>query len=105
MFCTKPSRYGEIRVITFLFSTTYQIGVIRSNCIDCLDRTNIVHFFIGKYALGHQVCVNYNADIIKLFALGILESPHLVDQSAIVKGLMHMYEELGDKIALQVCYC
>lgn len=32
-----------------------QSGVLRTNCIDCLDRTNIAQFFLGKYALGMQV--------------------------------------------------
>ncbi|RKO83671.1 SacI homology domain-containing protein, partial [Blyttiomyces helicus] len=31
-----------------------QNGVVRTNCIDCLDRTNAAQFVIGKCALGHQ---------------------------------------------------
>ncbi|WUR02265.1 phosphoinositide phosphatase SAC1 (SAC1) [Vairimorpha necatrix] len=27
----------------------YQKGVIRTNCIDCLDRTNLVQYYIGRY--------------------------------------------------------
>ncbi|KAF3066547.1 Polyphosphoinositide phosphatase [Daldinia childiae] len=42
--------------------TSVQNGVARTNCIDCLDRTNAAQFVIGKRALGHQ-----------LHALGILE--------------------------------
>jgi hypothetical protein len=67
-----------------------QGGVIRTNCIDCLDRTNIVQFFIGKYALGQQ-----------LHALQILDTPHLVYHSNVVRALMELYDSLGDKIALQ----
>ena len=32
-----------------------QNGVVRTNCIDCLDRTNAAQFVIGKCALGYQV--------------------------------------------------
>lgn len=32
-----------------------QQGVTRTNCIDCLDRTNAAQFVIAKCALGHQV--------------------------------------------------
>lgn len=35
--------------------TREQSGVIRTNCVDCLDRTNLAQFFIGRYALGLQV--------------------------------------------------
>jgi hypothetical protein len=31
-----------------------QAGVVRTNCIDCLDRTNAAQFIIGKCALAHQ---------------------------------------------------
>ena len=33
----------------------WQRGVIRTNCIDCLDRTNTAQFIIGKVALACQV--------------------------------------------------
>lgn len=32
--------------------TTLQCGIIRVNCVDCLDRTNTAQFSIGKCALG-----------------------------------------------------
>jgi len=32
-----------------------QHGVVRTNCVDCLDRTNTAQFAIGKTALGMQV--------------------------------------------------
>ena len=43
-----------------------QTGVLRVNCVDCLDRTNTAQFIAGKRALGHQ-----------LYALGILSEPVL----------------------------
>lgn len=33
----------------------YQNGIIRVNCVDCLDRTNTAQFAIGKCALAYQV--------------------------------------------------
>ena len=32
-----------------------QAGVVRSNCMDCLDRTNIVQSYIGRWALEQQL--------------------------------------------------
>ena len=43
-----------------------QHGVLRVNCVDCLDRTNAAQFAIAKRAFGHQ-----------LYALGLIETPHL----------------------------
>jgi len=46
-----------------IYGSGLQNGVVRTNCIDCLDRTNAAQFIIAKCALGHQVkyhpmCVN-----------------------------------------------
>ena len=43
-----------------------QTGVLRVNCVDCLDRTNTAQYIVGKCALGHQ-----------LYALGVLPEPAL----------------------------
>lgn len=32
-----------------------QTGVVRVNCVDCLDRTNTAMFAVAKCALGYQV--------------------------------------------------
>lgn len=29
--------------------------MLRTNCVDCLDRTNTAQFMVGKCALGYQV--------------------------------------------------
>ena len=34
-----------------------QTGVIRTNCVDCLDRTNNAQCMIGMVALGLQVFI------------------------------------------------
>lgn len=53
-----------------------QNGVARTNCIDCLDRTNAAQFVIGKRALGYQLhalgiisdtCIDYDTDAVNLF--------------------------------------
>ncbi|KAJ3004687.1 phosphatidylinositol-3,5-bisphosphate 5-phosphatase [Thoreauomyces humboldtii] len=67
-----------------------QHGVVRTNCIDCLDRTNAAQFVIGKCALGHQ-----------LYALGVLEHPSVPFDSDAINLLNAMYHDHGDTIALQ----
>lgn len=56
-----------------------QNGVARTNCIDCLDRTNAAQFVIGKRALGHQ-----------LHALGIIEDPSIEYDTDAVNLFTHM---------------
>ncbi|KAI1431716.1 SacI homology domain-containing protein [Xylaria sp. CBS 124048] len=67
-----------------------QNGVARTNCIDCLDRTNAAQFVIGKRALGHQ-----------LHALGILENTSIDYDTDAVNLFTHMYHDHGDTIAVQ----
>ncbi|KAF2667097.1 hypothetical protein BT63DRAFT_458061 [Microthyrium microscopicum] len=67
-----------------------QNGIARTNCIDCLDRTNAAQFVIGKRALGHQ-----------LQALGVIDGPHLEYDSDVVNTFTHMYHAHGDTIAIQ----
>ncbi|KAI1322308.1 SacI homology domain-containing protein [Xylariaceae sp. FL0255] len=67
-----------------------QNGVARTNCIDCLDRTNAAQFVIGKRALGHQ-----------LHALGILEHTSVEYDTDAVNLFTHMYHDHGDTIAVQ----
>ncbi|KAI0974353.1 SacI homology domain-containing protein [Xylaria arbuscula] len=67
-----------------------QNGVARTNCIDCLDRTNAAQFVIGKRALGHQ-----------LHALGILEDTSIEYDTDAVNLFTHMYHDHGDTIAVQ----
>ncbi|KAI0897106.1 SacI homology domain-containing protein [Annulohypoxylon nitens] len=70
--------------------TRVQNGVARTNCIDCLDRTNAAQFVIGKRALGHQ-----------LHALGILEKTIIDYDTDAVNLFTHMYHDHGDTIAVQ----
>ena len=43
-----------------------QAGVLRTNCVDCLDRTNSAQFIVGKCALAYQ-----------LYSLGVLSEPDI----------------------------
>ncbi|XP_025098137.1 polyphosphoinositide phosphatase-like isoform X3 [Pomacea canaliculata] len=67
-----------------------QTGVVRTNCVDCLDRTNTAQFALGKCALAYQ-----------LYALGVLEKPNLDFDTDCVKMLEELYEDHGDTVALQ----
>ena len=53
-----------------------QEGIARTNCIDCLDRTNAAQFVISKRALSYQLhtlgviddnSMDYDTDIINMF--------------------------------------
>lgn len=67
-----------------------QSGVCRTNCIDCLDRTNAAQSVIAKHALGYQ-----------LFALGITDRPRVDYDTDIMDLLTEMYHDHGDTLALQ----
>jgi len=69
-----------------------QHGVLRTNCIDCLDRTNVAQFAAGVSALGRQ-----------LMGLGLAAQPDLDPRSSAASHLMSMYESMGNTLARQVC--
>ncbi|ORY81595.1 SacI homology domain-domain-containing protein [Protomyces lactucae-debilis] len=70
---------------------TMQHGVARTNCIDCLDRTNAAQFVIGKHALS-----------VQLHALGLVNSPADVKYDCdAVSMIIEMFHDHGDTIALQ----
>lgn len=73
-----------------LTETQLQQGICRTNCVDCLDRTNTAQFVIGKRALGHQ-----------LYALGIINDKYLEYDSDVTNILTEMFHDHGDTIALQ----
>jgi hypothetical protein len=73
-----------------LYKPTMQNGVARTNCIDCLDRTNAAQFVIGKRALGYQ-----------LHALGVIENTSIDYDTDAVNLFTHMYHDHGDTIAVQ----
>ncbi|KAL1324884.1 phosphatidylinositol-3-phosphatase SAC1 isoform X1 [Arachis hypogaea] len=68
----------------------YQSGVLRTNCIDCLDRTNVAQYAYGLQALGRQ-----------LHAMGLTDVPKVDPDSSIAAALMDMYQSMGDALAQQ----
>lgn len=81
-FHTGQPSYGEPRRV--------QSGVVRTNCVDCLDRTNVLQFFVGLEVFKQQ-----------LSALGLLREPRLDYDSSVVGFLSEMYDLMGDHLALQ----
>ncbi|KAG7662137.1 FIG4 [[Candida] subhashii] len=74
-----------------LESTQVQTGIIRTNCIDCLDRTNAAQFIIGKEALAHQLrSLNF-----------ISQDQNLDYDSDLINILTEMFHDHGDTIAVQ----
>lgn len=67
-----------------------QKGVLRTNCIDCLDRTNVAQFAYGLAALGRQ-----------LHALGLTEAQKIELHDPLADDLMDFYERMGDTLAIQ----
>lgn len=68
----------------------FQSGVLRTNCIDCLDRTNVAQYAYGLEALGRQ-----------LHAMGLTDKPKVDADSSIAAALMDMYQSMGDALAQQ----
>ncbi|XP_036438187.1 polyphosphoinositide phosphatase isoform X2 [Colossoma macropomum] len=67
-----------------------QTGVLRTNCVDCLDRTNTAQFMVGKCALAYQ-----------LYALGMIDKPKLQFDTDSVRLFEELYEDHGDTLSLQ----
>lgn len=68
----------------------FQSGVLRTNCIDCLDRTNVAQYAYGLAALGRQ-----------LHAMRLADVPKVDPDSSIAAALMDMYLSMGDALAQQ----
>ncbi|CAN1293783.1 Phosphatidylinositol-3-phosphatase SAC1 [Linum perenne] len=68
----------------------FQSGVLRTNCIDCLDRTNVAQYAYGLVALGRQ-----------LHAMNLTDVPKVDPDSSIAAALMDMYQSMGDALAHQ----
>lgn len=68
----------------------FQHGILRTNCIDCLDRTNVAQYAFGLAALGRQM---------QMLGLGSSFRPGWNSSLAIT--MMELYENMGDVLALQ----
>ncbi|XP_044487635.1 phosphoinositide phosphatase SAC2-like isoform X2 [Mangifera indica] len=67
-----------------------QNGVLRTNCIDCLDRTNIAQYAYGLVALGYQLQI-----------LGLIKTAYIGLDDPLAVDLMDIYETMGDTLSLQ----
>mmetsp|Transcript_13018 Transcript_13018/g.26022 ORF Transcript_13018/g.26022 Transcript_13018/m.26022 type:complete len:865 (-) Transcript_13018:1030-3624(-) len=72
------------------YSMRVQTGVLRTNCVDCVDRTNVAQFSFGLLALGEQ-----------LHALGVAPAHALDPRSSMAGVLMRLYETMGDALGNQ----
>lgn len=80
-----------------------QHGVTRTNCIDCLDRTNSAQFMVGACALGHALAatgVTFQRES-SILRSGIRSSSALESNNPLVPKLMELYSVVGDLISLQ----
>lgn len=82
-------RTGDHRA---LVPDSVQAGVLRVNCIDCLDRTNIAQFCFAKVVVTRM-----------LFGMDVIDAPdgNLSEWAGLDKALRDMFVEHGDQIALQ----
>ena len=86
-----------------------QTGIVRTNCVDCLDRTNTAQFVIGKVALGLQLHALGNLKhIFDTFTIqffntisGYITEPPLEYDTDCIRMLEAMFEDHGDTLALQ----
>ena len=67
-----------------------QRGIIRTNCIDSLDRTNF-----GQEMIGYRVA------LMQLKKLGLSDNEHINMNSDLFRSITIMYDEMGDQISMQ----
>lgn len=90
-FFVKETPEGIVdRTFSFEKQSRLQKGVLRTNCIDCLDRTNVAQFAYGLAALYQQ-----------LHLLGIVDVAIIDLDSPLSDEVMDIYEKMGDTLALQ----
>ena len=78
------------RVGMYVEGRRQQCGVLRTNCIDCLDRTNVAQCAAGFIAFGTQ-----------MHEIGAVDAPELDFAASASSLLMDMYQKMGNDLALQ----
>ncbi|XP_074330221.1 phosphoinositide phosphatase SAC2-like [Apium graveolens] len=73
-----------------ILKLSFQNGILRTNCIDCLDRTNVAQFAYGLVAFGRQ-----------LQTLGLQHLPSIDLDTSPTNDLLRLYEMMGDAVAFQ----
>ncbi|OWF37982.1 phosphatidylinositide phosphatase SAC1-like [Mizuhopecten yessoensis] len=85
------NRFGYYMVGNDGVASAYQKGVFRTNCIDCLDRTNVVQGMIAKVVLQQQ-----------LGRLGIIEMGQKIDDFTTFKRMYNnIWADNADCISKQ----
>ena len=79
---------NEGRHTTRTVTHKLQEGILRTNCVDCLDRTNIAQFCYAKQSLNEQ-----------LKALGVELTPSALDALQLL--ILDIWVQNGDFLALQ----
>ena len=64
-----------------------QTGIVRVNCVDCIDRTNTAQFSLGVCAFRYQ-----------LYALGAIDSPEALSPNSETYALV-------EEVCLMSCIC
>uniref|UniRef100_A0A8C0UTU2 FIG4 phosphoinositide 5-phosphatase n=1 Tax=Cyanistes caeruleus TaxID=156563 RepID=A0A8C0UTU2_CYACU len=91
-----------------------QTGVLRTNCVDCLDRTNTAQFMVGKCALAYQLYslglidkpnLQFDTDAVRLYYIFSLKMlfRSLIDDTFCFSFRLfeELYEDHGDTLSLQ----
>ena len=87
---SKTNLFSFIPDLRNKYSLSLQNGVIRTNCIDCLDRTNVFQQILGIAVL-----------IIQLRLIGINESFPENENESIYGLLTEMYRKMGHELSNQ----
>lgn len=74
-----------------MIAVGYQRGVVRTNCVDCLDRTNLMQNLISERAFYKQlrICLNFS------------EQASIDVNDKVMVYLQEMWRRLGDLISMQ----
>ena len=69
----------------------YQNGIVRINCVDCLDRTNFMLNIVAEIVFGRQLKT----------CLQLKQQDKLDLNQKIMQSYQSMWKNSGDNIALQ----
>ncbi|KAK2194868.1 bifunctional Polyphosphoinositide phosphatase Fig4-like/SAC domain [Babesia duncani] len=85
-----------------------QTGVIRTSCLDCLDRTSAVAMHLGSFVLRKQlerlgITVEEPNNIYGTTLSGLVDEPndHSSQYDPLLQVARELYQQMGDEIAMQ----
>lgn len=85
------SEEAKIGNYTDMIKVGYQRGIVRTNCVDCLDRTNLMQNLISERAFYKQLRI----------CLRISENEEVDVNDRVMVEFQEMWKSLGDIISLQ----